>query len=80
VFEVTLVARIFRGIGRFLRAVGDEIAGTIRWGGERGGIAQSTGRGDMGVGKGIAGAMAAGAGKRIGAEANEGALTEDQPD
>jgi hypothetical protein len=80
VFEVGFVARIVRFVGRFFRFVGHQIAETIRFGGEPGGIAQSTGRGAGGVPKSVAGAMAAGAGRRVGAEANEGSITERQPD
>jgi len=72
-------------LGRVRRAVSwlaREIAATIRWGAEPNAVGrslnQSHGGGD--VPASIGGAMASGAGRRIGAESAEGSLTDGPED
>jgi hypothetical protein len=63
---------------RLLRKIANELAETVRWGATRGAVAQATSinRGTSGIPPSIAGAIAIGEGRRLGAEANEGAITD----
>jgi hypothetical protein len=62
-----LLRSAVRIVARIVRAVGREIAGTIRWGAEPNAIAQSINpHGPQSIPPSIGGAMAAGAGRRIG--------------
>jgi hypothetical protein len=65
-------------VARLLRKVAHELAETVRWGATRGAVAQATSnpRGTSGIPPSIAGAMAIGEGRRLGAEANEGSITD----
>jgi hypothetical protein len=70
-------------LGRVRRAVSwlaREIAATIRWGAEPNAVGRSLNHGGQGgqgdVPASIGGAMASGAGRRIGAEGSEGSLTD----
>jgi hypothetical protein len=74
-------------LGRVRRAVSwlaREIAATIRWGAEPNAVGRSLNQGGNGsqsdVPASIGGAMAAGAGRRIGAESAEGSVTDGPED
>jgi hypothetical protein len=82
VADVSIVSRILATVGRVLRAVGREVAETIRWGAPRAAIGRSLNQGENVANDptSIGGAIAVGEGRRSGTEANEGATTDRQPD
>jgi hypothetical protein len=79
---MSLLSSLLGGVRRAVSWLAREIAATIRWGAEPNAVGrslnQSQGGGDIPAS--IGGAMAAGAGRRIGGGSAEGSLTDGSED